>query len=464
MERVAEILSKELTGLFGITGSGSSWHLISLLHDKGVPYYPVCHEASAAIMAGAMSCVPGNFAASISIKGPGLANMVSGIANNYFEQRPALSMSEAFAIGMEGTHKRLDHEAMLWPVVKGLLSLNTPEKLPELLTIARREVCGPVHLQLADRFGLQLVQPMRPDAPRWRPLPCKKPALLLGSACQRQQLDFSDVQVPIFTTAAAKGVVDESLSQVMGVFTGRGKSLSNESILEESDCLIAVGVEESELLSRVRWVKVSTESVDDLKSFLSDKSWTAEKQSLERDNKWLPTQCFQLLNDMDYDYDLVCDVGLFCVVAEHLWQASPARNFVGSLNARFMGTGIPTAIGLAIASQRPCICVLGDGGISPFIADAQLALLLNLPIAFMYFSDGRYGSIGISSADRYQKAIEVNVPYELMLEAMGFDTYEIADADEFHSFITSWQAKYPVVVRCDFESTDYAEMVKEIRA
>ena len=35
-----------------------------------------------------------------------------------------------------------------------------------------------------------------------------------------------------------------------------------------------------------------------------------------------------------------------------------------------MGTSIPTAIGVSIANRNfPTICVVGDGGISPYISE-----------------------------------------------------------------------------------------------
>jgi acetolactate synthase-1/2/3 large subunit len=79
---------------FGVPGSGTSYQVITHLLDR-VPYYGASHEGSAAIMAGAFGRQSGSVGCSVSIKGPGLANMLPGIASNHFERLPTLSIAEA---------------------------------------------------------------------------------------------------------------------------------------------------------------------------------------------------------------------------------------------------------------------------------------------------------------------------------------------------------------------------------
>ena len=82
IELLATLLVENgLRYVFGVTGSGSSLRLITELETRGVPYYPAAHEASAALMAGAVTRASGQLSASVSIKGPGLANMVPGIVS-----------------------------------------------------------------------------------------------------------------------------------------------------------------------------------------------------------------------------------------------------------------------------------------------------------------------------------------------------------------------------------------------
>src|SRR3990172_9061345 len=116
----SNLMDQGLRAAFGVTGSGGSWALISALEKRGVPYWPVAHEAAGAIMAGTFAKLSGGLAASISIKGPGLANMFPGIVHNHFENNPAISLSECFGsdIPAHRKHKRLNHAAILGSVVK----------------------------------------------------------------------------------------------------------------------------------------------------------------------------------------------------------------------------------------------------------------------------------------------------------------------------------------------------------
>ena len=95
--RLADALvERGLRHAFGVTGSGASMALIMGLESRGVAYHGVAHEAAAAIMAGTVASTSGRPSVSISIKGPGLANMLPGVAFNHFEGNPAL---KAFVAG-----------------------------------------------------------------------------------------------------------------------------------------------------------------------------------------------------------------------------------------------------------------------------------------------------------------------------------------------------------------------------
>ncbi len=85
LNRLANLLVKEnVRWAFGVTGSGSSLHLISRLEEEGINYIPASHEASAALMAGAVARATGQIAVAISIKGPGLVNLLAGQAANFY--------------------------------------------------------------------------------------------------------------------------------------------------------------------------------------------------------------------------------------------------------------------------------------------------------------------------------------------------------------------------------------------
>ena len=70
---------------FGVSGSGPSYQLISALKLHGVRYVPVSHEAVGPVAAGAYGFLTGSPAVAVSIKGPGMANMMGGMCAAYLE-------------------------------------------------------------------------------------------------------------------------------------------------------------------------------------------------------------------------------------------------------------------------------------------------------------------------------------------------------------------------------------------
>ena len=104
-------------------------------------------------MAGGVWRANGFPAVSISIKGPGLVNMVPGIAYNYFENQPVISIAEAYNsnIPKGRMHKKLNQYSILKSLTQGVVWLkDPPREIPKLITAASTGIRGPVHVELND--------------------------------------------------------------------------------------------------------------------------------------------------------------------------------------------------------------------------------------------------------------------------------------------------------------------------
>lgn len=517
IERLAQLLVENgLKSAFGVTGSGLSLDLITALEGRGVRYYPASHEAAAALMAGVVSRVSGEVSVSISIKGPGLANMLPGIVFNHFEGNPALSISEAYGAEVPAycKHKRLDHEALLSSVVKGIISLSDVEHaLGNLLQVARQEVPGPVHLDLClrDRLttssGTVNEKPLHHEEKAYRELfkyfkMSQRPILIVGSLASRRSWAqwLEKLHIPVLTTVAAKGVLDERLDYSAGVFTGAGKELAPESqLLVQADLVVGLGLRNTEVLqpkpfgrpliivdevdgglaegfgADVAVVTADTKLVFDILAELEAKSWGAESIQVLRDRlrshlltgDWLPAACFEVLNQLDFLHALVLDTGSFCTVGEHLWRAGPERYFVGSSNGRYMGTAIPLAIGLAICRpDLPVFCVVGDGGMRTYPAEIKLTVEEKLPVCFILMTDGHYGSVACASrsGSMSSRAVTVFGPsWWKSVEAMGCEAYPAEDRESFATIVQAWNRKGPLFIETTFDPKLYARMTERLR-
>src|SRR3989344_6078994 len=472
--KLAEALSEQkIKWAFGVTGGGASLELITALNEKGIKYYPVAHEAAAVMMAGACSKDGITRAAAITIKGPGFANALPGILSNNYEARQAITISEAYspATPAHKTHKRLDHFAASVVFVKAFSAVDDSGKnLKSLLDIAQKE----------------------------------KPVLILGSLALRRLdgTDWASFGVPVFTTAAAKGAIDENSAYSGGVISGEAKELSPENLIAHADIIFSVGLRNTEVVNAVPYKSfhinidsiggfdggfdpkinflIASENlakiISELKPLFSGKSSgkdliAEQNANLEKElfsADWMPAPVFRQIQKALPESMLVLDTGFFCTVGETVWKAKSKDNFLGSSNGRFMGTAIPTALGAAISSpNKDIIAVSGDGGIRDYFMEIKLAVENNLPIIFVLMSDGASGSIAAWGRAKgyYEKAFQINNPgWWEAAKAIGCPALKIKSSAELKSALEDRQkTKGPMFLEMSFNPERYAKMAKKLR-
>lgn len=503
--------------IFGVPGSGASYALIAALEARNVSYYGASHEGAAAIMAGAFGRQSDTLGASISIKGPGLANMLPGIASNHFEKLPTLSIAEAVGpLTPPGrVHKRIDQKALLSGLIKAYATPGDPEETSSgLLSSARAEIPGPVHLDLIagdapsfTEFPSETQVPADGDG-AWSAVVklvsrSSRPLLIVGAMARHRawRERLARLEVPVLTTLAAKGVVDERKPNAGGVFTGDGKALSPEQhILREADLVIGLGLRNFEILKpdAISAQHVLVDSVpsgsgagfnpsasyhgatdadfDELLDLVSRRNWggdvvasatTSLRRGLLR-HDWLPAKLFASLEESVPNAVFVADTGSFCTIAEHVWRARDANGFVASANGRYMGTSIPMAIGAALADPaRPVICAMGDGGVRMYFAEIKLALQHGLRILFLFLSDGRYGSIAGAMPAALRRSSILSMPNPSWFRAalaLGCSAESISSVSALDDAVHGWtQRGGPHFIEANFDPEAYVAMTEQLR-
>jgi len=514
---IKDLVNGGIRYAFGVTGSGASIKLIASLQRAGVEYFPVSHEAAAVFMAGACCRDGKTQAVAITIKGPGFINLMPGIVSNFYEGRPALTISEAYAqdAPIFKTHKRLNHKSICRSVCKAYGISNYENIITELLVKSQEEPPGPAHLDLVS--GSDIVQTNNPkiehedvsvNEQHIKTLEklltsSKQPCLILGSSSRRLKVDWNSIKVPVVTTAAAKGCYDETLKWSAGVITGEVTELSPESsVLYNSDLIIAIGLRNTEVIKiesysaplvmidninqglqygfdpEILFVKGNLNSVFNLLlKKLINKSWGAnviEKQRVDiykalLSDQWLTSRAFNTLQkSMSGDTVLVLDTGFFCTVGETIWKAMRPDLFCSSSVGRFMGSAIPTAIGVSISSQSSSIlCVMGDGGISPYVGEISIAVREKLPIVFVLMTDGRYGSVAVFSSSDIETKRAVNVGVESwcdIVRGMNCDAIQVNNEIDLIEVLDGWQGKTsPLFIELPFEADNYAVTARKLR-
>lgn len=137
-------------------------------------------------------------------------------------------------------------------------------------------------------------------------------------------------------------------------------------------------------------------------NILAQKTWGLDELGRIKEYLWssitsdfLPGRVFEFINNhFSGLVRAVMDTGYFCTIGEHAWLAKRADLCLFSGQGRYMGTGLPMAIGASLYdSAVPTIAFLGDGGVGMYPTEAGMAVRNKLPLLIVLMSDNAFGSI-----------------------------------------------------------------------
>lgn len=444
----------------------------------------------------------------ICIKGPGLANMVPGLAAASLEGWPMVALTEAYGptVGAGLAHKRLNHSLLASALCKAQRHYGEEaEDFRYLSEVASQETPGPVLLELTGHKESRRVIP--------RVLPqqagdsdvlssikaASHPVVIAGTLAGRIGCadELSRLRIPVFTTAAAKGLIDEAAEYAAGVYTGAGGEYTLEhQLLRTADLAIGIGLRAREVLRtkafHCRAINVDPVVTADEAAFgfqstsgvagrdfwptLQEKCWGASELR-EISNRledylcqgFLPGRAYRVMQRMlKRDVRLVMDTGHFCTVGEHVWKARRADLCLMSGQGRYMGTSLPMAVGAALCEAAvPVVAVVGDGGIGMHISEARIAASRQLRILFVLMSDGGFGSIATTASREglSRTSIQVRKPsWRRVMEAFGIPSWEGRDEDSLTDALQAWQrTSGPGFVELHFPGDAYERMCDRVR-
>lgn len=513
LEQLAKEIAAQGSGrVYGIPGSGPSLRLLDHLAAAGGEFVTVHFEGCAPLMAAGEAAVLGSCGASLSIKGPGLANMVPGLAACRLDAHPVVAMCEAFPPGTppHRAHKRLDHGALVSGACKASLKAGEDADFATAVELARTEKPGPVHLDFCGapfpaEPGKLPPPPAHGDEPDLgavmeRLCRAERPVVVAGTLAVRTGLTklLNALAIPVFSTAAAKGVVDETRPQAMGVFTGVGGELSAERIvLPQADVVLAIGLRHCEVLAASRLAPYAA-SVDPLgraesgafdfdavftlpqagerllEALAEKPAWTGQAGEVNGSllRRLLPPDMpggvmRAVWEHFGGDVRLVPDTGDFAIVAEHVWPVKRPTWHVSCAQGRYMGVGLPLALGAAMAdAQVPTVLVCGDGGVGMYLAEAKLAVSRGLRLVILLVSDGSLGTIRRSARASGLHLAPALIPqpkWRGVFEAIGMPAFTASNADEVGEILSGWNGEGPIFIEAGFDPERYLTMCDGVR-
>ena len=283
-EIIARCFQREGVDTFFFMMGGPTGGTAGACLDLGMKGIYVRHEQAAAMMAHAYSRITGKPGICIAPMGPGVANLVTGLANAWADAAPVIAIGGASP--MRGTtldtFQEMDQIPMMKPIVKAAYRVDLGYRIPEYISVAFREALdgkrGPVYLDLpgdilsgkVDEEKIHWVSGnYRTDArPAGDPKliaqaiellsNARKPLIVTGSgvlwsrAEEILQKFVEATGIPFFTTPQGRGVIAEDHQ--------RSFPAARSTAFREADVVLVIGARANSMLSHLRAPRFSPDA------------------------------------------------------------------------------------------------------------------------------------------------------------------------------------------------------------
>jgi len=268
-ETVVKLLeSQGVTHVFGIPGAKIDAVYDALVESR-IETIVCRHEQNAAFMAGAIGRMTGKAGVTIVTSGPGVSNLVTGLATANSEGDPVVAFGGAVATDevMKQLHQAMDAVAICKPVTKFSASVNAPNMLTEVVANAFRAAeggrPGAAFVSLPKDIMAAPMQPRLLTAPAFAgpgvadPAAIREaarlinaaqhPVVLLGLLASREANAnaargfIKHADLPVVGTYQAAGAVSEQLMDHFGGRVGLVTNQQADQLLEVADLVITIG-------------------------------------------------------------------------------------------------------------------------------------------------------------------------------------------------------------------------------
>lgn len=460
-------------------GGGNIMHLTESL-SRYLTGIPVIHEVAAGIAAEYFNEISiEKKALALVTAGPGLTNIVTAISGAYLESRELLVIggqvkTSDLANGLIRSRgiQEIDGVSLLKSTTKEAYRFLKPlsaKDFLEKISLSWSPRKGPVFLEMPLDIQASIVEEESISAPQIS-LPkikesdfrkivsayneSRKPILLIGGGVDYHtavelQSEFSSKNVPIMTTYNGADRVDGDALYYLGRPNTWGQRSSN-IIIQESDCIIAVGTRLGLQQTGFNWqefgrkalifhldidaaelnkghprtdLKLAIDANNFMKSFFAEdlnskKNWISYAQKIRTlipriepvnktgTNYISPYQFIIDLEKITTNDDLIipCSSGSAFTLSMQLYKQKFGQRMVTNKSLAAMGYGLSGAIGSSIAagSLKKTILIEGDGGFAQNMQELGTAELNKLNLKIFIFHDQGHASIRMTQINYFK--------------------------------------------------------------
>jgi acetolactate synthase-1/2/3 large subunit len=263
--------------IFGVPGTTMVPIFAALNNQTAIKPILAKHEEGAAFMADGYARVSGKLGVCYATSGPGVTNLITGVATAYMDSVPLLVISGQVATSIYGkgtyqdsTKGGVDSVAMLDPITKLSTMILSKYKVGDTFREAFRTAMtgkqGPVHISYPKDIMDQEVEDTVVPSKLYRVRPeyfdrklvieaarklvrAKRPVILVGtgvvsSGATSQVIELAEMlNIPVATTPKAKGAFPETHDLSLGILGLAGTPAAEEYIMGEPhpDVLFVIG-------------------------------------------------------------------------------------------------------------------------------------------------------------------------------------------------------------------------------
>jgi acetolactate synthase-1/2/3 large subunit len=271
---IARLAAEGIDTAFVVDGAAAADLIHSVNNTEGIRYVCMQHEQAAAFAAEGYAKVAGRPGLAIATSGPGGQNLVTGIANCYYDSTPAVFLTgqvrTEFMCDDPRKRQRGFQESpivdIVRPITKASFCLKDPAGvrywLDYLIWKAKEGRPGPVLLDIPidvqrAEIDPETLSPFRPMEEPWDTglddviydlmgalAKARRPAILIGGGAHgcEKELNYvaSRLGIPVFTTWNAVDVVTSDNPYwcgKVGTYGGEGRNFG----IQNADVLVAIG-------------------------------------------------------------------------------------------------------------------------------------------------------------------------------------------------------------------------------
>lgn len=525
----AAAVAKALAGAgikrtFGLPG-GEVLVLIDELRRAGVDFVLMRHEANAGIAAAVYGKLQRQPGVVIATLGPGAANLLLPVASAYLDQEPLLAITAQLPDEFPGshTHQLLPLQDIYQPISRFVHKISkddVDEVMSRALAACMERPYAVSYVTLSAREAVKEAErrgaasspsPTRPLSNpsaraaelRVRCTAAKKPLVLLGLGVDAQNAEalrrwINDWQLPVAVTPKVKGMVDETLSNFVGVISGMAADGVMVDALKASDLLLGVGLDPVEIDKTwhaelpIEWVLEARNATgalpdhaqlvdhaalfDALSASPAPQQWGrpfAEFQKTRTDmlngtagapdTMWPGDIIRALAAAVPSETIVTTDVGSHKYLFGQYWPSRHPETFWMSNGLSGMAYGLSAAIGAKLARPDvPVLAAVGDGGFSMNAQELETAERVGAPFVTVVLEDSMYSLIKLAQENRKLEPyrMEFNpIDNVKMAEACGVKAIRTSSPDELSAAVRAAVAsRTSLVVAIPVHYADYKKL------